>query len=121
MPENNDRAYKVAYNLVAYLNNANRVTGGLTDAVIAAITSTGTVAKLKTAIASLTLREQDKFLQREIPPVIDRAVRYGVLTDANVETARAAGTFASLITAIQSNTQAASVDTEAQVHVSWAL
>lgn len=117
---NNDLAYRVARNLVAYLNNLNRVTGGLTDAVIAAITSSGTVAKLKTAIAGLTLRTQDQFIQREIPAIIDRAVRLGVLTDANVETARAAGTFAALITAVLSNSQAASVSTKEQVHVPWA-
>lgn len=106
--------------LVSQLNQLNNVTGGLTDAKIAAITSSGTVTKLKAAIAALTLRTQDRNYANNIVAPIDRCVRFGTLTDADVETARAAGTFAALITAILAHSQATTVDRTSQAYSIWA-
>lgn len=73
---------------------------GLTDAAIAAITVSGTVAKLKTLISGLAQTPRTKTYLIDIQYEIDRCVDYGTLTDADVEAARAAGTLAALITAI---------------------
>jgi hypothetical protein len=121
--DGNQKVLRATTFLVAQLNILNKLTNGLTDAKIAAITSTGTVAKLKTAIAALTLRTQDKHYQDHVIASIDRCKLYGTLTDADVETARAAGNpgaFAALKTAIVAHSQASSIDTKAQAHAIWA-
>ena len=107
--------------LVAQLKQLNKVTNGLTDAKIAAITSSGTVAKLLTTIAALNLRTQDKHYADNIVAAINRCKRYGTLTDADVETARAAGTFAALLAAIVAHAQASAISTtSAQAYAVWA-
>lgn len=106
--------------LIGMLKQLNKFTNGLTDAQIAAITSSGTVAKLQAKIAALNLRTQDKNVANYVVANIDRCVRFGTLTDADVETARAAGTFAALITAIQAHTQAAATDSTNQAYSIWA-
>ncbi len=84
--------------LIAALLLAKKL--GLTDGVVGAITSTGTMAKLRAKIAGLSVADSDLNHIRHILSVFDKANKVGCLTDANVETARAAGTVASLLSSI---------------------
>ena len=81
---------------------------GLTDGVIAAITSTGTKAKLRAKIVALSTSDSDANHIRHILSVFDKCSKVGCFTDANVETARAAGNLASLLTSIASNSDGVS-------------
>lgn len=114
-----------AQNLVAQLKQLNSIPFGLTDAKIVALTAsgTGTVAKLKTAIAALAVRNIHTHYRDNIVAAINRANRYGILIDADVETAASAGSdnFEALLTAIKAHTQAAAINiTDAQAYAVWA-
>ena len=90
-------------NLIGALFQAKAL--GLTEALIAAITSTGTIAKLRTVFTTLqaVAHETDQFRWDKIIAILDQAEDQSVIVNANVETARAAGSgvkFAALCTAI---------------------
>ncbi len=119
MADSNFKVARATQDLVAKLEILSNVDGGITDAGIAAITSSGTVEKLKTYIAALPVRNQDKFLRDQLPYDLDRCKLYGTCTDNDVETARAAGTFASLLTAIKAHSQAASSDENNNSYTVW--
>ena len=76
---------------------------GLNEAVIGAITSTGTRAKLRAKIVALTVSDTDAQNIRHVLSVYDKGVTMNLLTDANVESARAASSgsrFSTLTAAI---------------------
>ena len=120
MANSNFTVKRATQDLVAKLEILSNVDGGITDAGIAAITSSGTVAKLKTYIAALPVFNRDKFLRDQLPYDIDRCNLYGTITDADVETARAAGTFAALLTAIKAHGQASESDELNNSYSVWA-
>jgi hypothetical protein len=100
-------------NLTSALNTLNvsrRVSGdGLSDASISTdISSSGTVAKLKTEINTYQIHPWDEWQRTHVNSYIDRCkiqatgASAAILTDAEVETARAAGSanFATLRNAV---------------------
>ena len=123
MANTNLKVQQATQFLVGQLKVLNQITNGLTDAQIAAITSSGTVAKLKTTIAALNVKAIHTHYRDNIPAAIDRCKVYGTLTDDDVETARAAGTFASLLTAIDAHS-ATNIDiqvgADVQAYSVWA-
>lgn len=123
LADTNTKVQQATQFLVAQLKQLNQIPFGLTDAKIAAITAAGTVAKLKTAIAALTVKTIHSHYRDNIPAAIDRCLRYSTLTNADVETARAAGTFAALLTAIDAHSTASidiRIGADVQAYSIWA-
>lgn len=113
--------FRATQDLIALLNYLENAKFGITDAGIAAITSSGTTAKLKTYIAGLTkMRAQDVHYRNAAAAMIDRCVAMFTLTSAMVETARAAGTFAALRTAIIDSSGVTGLSATAQPFQLWA-
>ena len=89
--------------LISALRQAKAL--GLTEAAIGAITNSGTIAKLRTALTTLksAAHETDKFHFTHIIDLLNQAEDLGIITDADVDAGRDAssgGRFTALVTPI---------------------
>lgn len=111
-------------NCISQLKQLHNIPFGLSDTIIAGLTTsgTGTVAKLITAIAALGVKDIHRHYRDNIPAAIYRCQRYGTLTDADVESAATTGTFAALLARMILHDQATTLQTgaDAQAYAVWA-
>lgn len=121
---NRQLKFRATQDLIAILNYLNAIpTFGLSDTAINAITNSGTTAKLKTAIAALTLHAKHKHFQALAPKMIDRCVAMFTFTDAMVDTGRdvqGAGSYDAMIAAILSDSGVSGLSASAQPLSVWA-